>query len=121
MNIKPFIKTNIQIVNLKNHTPTECDFYIGRPSIFGNPYTHLDKSIAKIKLDSRNDAISMYREYFYEQIKTNIDFIDEINKMLNCYKNNHVLYLCCWCHPKPCHGEIIKEYLENELKKLIYK
>lgn len=119
--IKPFIKTNIHIVNLKTHIKTDYDFYIGRPSVLGNPYTYLDKSIAKIKLDSRDDAIESYRVYFYKQIETNVEFINEINKMLDCYKNNHILYLCCWCHPKPCHGEIIKKYLENEIRKLIYK
>ena len=30
---------NINIVNKKDHAPTDRDFYIGRGSVFGNPFT----------------------------------------------------------------------------------
>ena len=122
MYIKPNIKTNINIVNKKNHIPTEYDFYIGRPSILGNPYSHKKESIANIIVESVDIAIDSYKEYFYNKIKCDdIDFINELNILLSFYKENKKLNLVCWCYPKRCHGEIIKEYLENILISEFYK
>jgi hypothetical protein len=32
----------IHLVNKKDHTPTDKDFYIGGGSVFGNPFTSKD-------------------------------------------------------------------------------
>lgn len=117
MQIKPFIKTNITLVNKKTHTPTEYDYYIGRPSILGNPYSHKKDSIADIIVESRDIAVDSYRNYFYKRINDNDDkFINELNKLYNYYKENKQLNLVCWCYPLRCHGEVIKEYLEEKIK-----
>lgn len=117
MILKPFIKTNIKIVNIKNHIPTEYDFYIGRPSILGNPYSNKKNSIADIIIDKEEDAIEYYKKYFYERIEScDKVFIDELNRMYVFYKEHGKLNICCWCFPKRCHGDIIKEYLDNKIK-----
>lgn len=118
MEIKPFIKTNIKVVNIKNHIPTEYDFYIGRPSVLGNIYSHKKQSIADILVDSRDEAVESYKEHFYKRILSDDkDFKNELNKLYYFYKEHHKLNLCCWCYPKRCHGEVIKEYLDDRLKK----
>jgi hypothetical protein len=33
--------------------------------------------------------------------------------LLELYKEKGKLELVCWCNPLACHGDIIKEYLEN--------
>ena len=120
MILKPFIKTNIRIVNIKNHDKTEHDFYIGRPSIFGNPYSHKDNSIADFIVDSRNESIDLYRKYFYYRIESGDKvFIDELDRMIDYYKEHGKLNISCFCAPKRCHGDIIKEYLENKLRNII--
>lgn len=117
MIIQPFIKTNIKVVNIKNHIPTEYDFYIGRPTVLGNIYSHKKQSIADILVENRDIAIDKYKEYFYERIGCDDrDFIDELDKLYHFYKEHGKLNLCCWCAPKKCHGDVIKEYLENKLK-----
>lgn len=117
MILTPFIKTNITIVNKKTHIPTEYDYYIGRPSILGNPYSHKKESIADIIVKNREIAIEKYKEYFYERIGCDDkNFIDELDKLYHFYKEHHKLNLCCWCYPLRCHGEVIKEYLDNKLK-----
>ena len=117
MQIKPFIKTNITLVNKKTHIPTDYDYYIGRPSILGNPYSHKKDSIADIIVKNREIAIDSYRTYFYNKIEKNgKDFINELDKLLFFYKENKHINLVCWCYPKRCHGEIIKEYLEEKMK-----
>ena len=114
MNIQPFVKTNINIVNKKNHIPTEYDFYIGRPSILGNPYSHKKESIANIIVKNSDVAVDFYKEYFYNKINIgDVEFLKELNKLLIFYKENKKLNIVCWCYPKRCHGEVIKEYLEK--------
>jgi hypothetical protein len=120
MNLKPFIRTNINIVNMKDHIPTEYDYYIGRPSIFGNPFSHLEDSEAKIIVDNRDISIELYKKFFYTRINNNdMILILEINKMIDIYNEYGKLNLVCWCKPKPCHGDIIKEYLEYKLSNSI--
>lgn len=117
MILTPFIRTNIKLVNIKNHIPTEYDFYIGRPSILGNPYSHKEHSIADVIVDSTNESIDLYKKYFYGRIESgDKDFIDKLDKMYDFYKEHGKLNICCFCFPKRCHGDIIKEYLENKLR-----
>ena len=41
--------------------------------------------------------------------------IDELNRLYLIAKNGD-LNLGCWCAPTPCHGDIIKELLDEKLK-----
>lgn len=114
--LTPFIKTNINVVNMKTHTATEYDFYIGRPSILGNPYTHLkDSKSSKYIVETRDEAISLYEPYFHEKLEEQ-EFRFEIIKIIDLYKKHGKVNLCCWCKPKSCHGDYIKKYLEDILK-----
>jgi len=81
------------------------DIYIGRPSIWGNPYTHIKdkKTKAEFIVNSREEAIQKYEEYLRNQ--------PDLIKLLPTLKNK---ILGCWCSPKSCHGDIIIK-LYNEL------
>jgi hypothetical protein len=117
--LTPFIKTNIEVVNMKNHTPTEYDYYIGRPSPLGNPYTHLqDSKTAEYLVDTRDKAIESYEVYLYTKLENNDkEIVDAINQILEIYKKYGKVNLCCWCKPKSCHGDYIKKYLDSILSK----
>lgn len=83
----------------------EYDYYCGRPSVYGNPYI--------IGPDgNRNQVIEKYRTYFLDKIKRDKDFEKEVLKLKDSI-------ISCWCdYPKEdCHCRIIKEYLENNMKK----
>lgn len=56
------------------------DEYIGRGSIYGNPYTHLDKSKTKaeIQVPTRKDSIDCFKKYFYERINNDPYFKKKI-------------------------------------------
>ena len=94
-----------QIVNIKRvsfNTNDPNDVYIGRGrnnGLFGNPFT--------VKIHGRDKCIELYREYFYNRIETDYQF----RKAVLSLKGKR---LGCYCKPKPCHGDIILEYLENE-------
>jgi len=78
------------------------DVYIGRPSIWGNPYSHLPKSIAETRVSSRQEALELYREYLMNT--------PELLEKLPTLRNKT---LGCWCKPQDCHGDILIEVLEE--------
>ncbi len=107
------LKNDILIVNKKTFQGLSYE-YIGRPSILSNPYTHLDlhKTKAKYKVNSRDEAIDKYREYLIYEIQNgNVAIINELYRLAEIVKNK-TLILSCWCFPKRCHGEVIKEMIE---------
>lgn len=84
-----------------NKAKDRYDVYIGRGSPFGNPVVISGSC-------TREDAIRLYREYFYERIRNDSDF----KRMVQRLKGK---VLGCHCKPKACHGDIIKEYLERNV------
>lgn len=84
------------VVNIKKQ---EYDVYIGRPSIFGNPFV--------IGYDGdRSEVIEKYRSAFYQRLKYDSEFRGAIEGLRG-------KRLGCYCHPLPCHGDIIAEYLNK--------
>ena len=79
--------------------------YIGRGSPLGNPFV-----IGKD--GTREQVIAKYRVWLNEQImRKNPVVLDELNRLGNKAINEKGLALQCFCYPKPCHGEVIKEKL----------
>lgn len=91
------------VVNLKTD---DYDVYIGRGSKWGNPFTHIkDKqTLAEHIVETREEAISKYREYILSRPDL-IDSLDELRgKKLGCY-----------CKPDSCHGDILIELIINKM------
>ena len=81
------------VVNIKRE---ECDVYIGRPSVWGNPF--------QIGPDgNRDEAIAKYRQH----IQNNPDLLERAKKELVGKR------LGCYCKPRSCHGDILAE-IANE-------
>ena len=73
--------------------------YIGRPSPFGNPFV--------IGRDGdRDEVIRKYGEYFHDRIARDDMFALAVKGL----KGKTLL---CHCHPRPCHGDVIAEYLNG--------
>lgn len=77
------------------------DVYIGRPSKWGNPFTHLSdrKTKAEFIVSSREEAIRRYEEYLFSS-----GLIADIEQLRG-------KVLACWCKPKACHGDILARLL----------
>jgi hypothetical protein len=86
------------------------DVYIGRPSKWGNPFTHIkDKETkAEFIVATRNEAISKYREWILTQTALLKDLHELKDKTLGC-----------WCKPQSCHGDVLIDLIakqnENDL------
>jgi hypothetical protein len=98
------------VSHLKKHG---CDVYIGRPSEWGNPFTHIsDKETkAEFVVSSRKEAIQKYENYLHSSGL--IDKLDTLKGKI----------LGCWCvseirdgsNKNPvCHGEVIAKILNQE-------
>lgn len=85
------------------------DVYIGRPSKWGNPYTHTpDRStLARYVVASRQEAVEAFREYI-----TN----GEGRHLLADLHELKGKTLGCWCAPLACHGDVLADLVEEHCK-----
>ena len=93
--------SNTRVVNIRKES---CDVYIGRAGqgkdgYFGNPF-RLEATM------TRGGTLDRYRKYFYYRLSTDEKFRRRIGELQG-------KTLGCFCKPNPCHGDIIKEYLER--------
>ena len=111
----------IKVLN-KYKDPVKDAIYIGRGSPLGNPFPITNEL-------PRLEAIEKYRDWLYEQVSIlNPTVINELIRFAEIVKEKNELKIYCFCKPHPCHGDVIKEYVEfllsepnllNELKDML--
>ena len=79
------------------------DVYIGRPSKWGNPFSYKQGTLAKYKVNNREESIQRYGEWIMTQPQLLADLHELKGKVLGC-----------WCKPLSCHGDILAE-LANQI------
>jgi|3_EtaG_2_1085321.scaffolds.fasta_scaffold99952_2 hypothetical protein len=100
----------VTVINKKTHTPTNHDFYIGRPHELGNPF-HITKHF------TRTHVIERYKEWLDRVLKDPKSAQARAIKKLREELDYHgTINLVCWCAPQACHGDIIKQHLEENTK-----
>lgn len=72
--------------------------YIGRPSKWGNPFSHNKGTLAHYRVESREAAIAAYREYVLARPELLAALPELRGKVLGC-----------WCKPLACHGDVLAE------------
>lgn len=93
------ISNTTKVVHCKK---SEYDVYIGRPSMWGNPYSSKKGTLAKYYVGSKSEAIQNYEQY-----------IESSPKLLEALKDLNGIRLGCWCAPKPCHGDVLVKLIEK--------
>ena len=103
----------------EDHTSKANNFYIGRGSPLGNPFTHNGvRSIFKtMSFKTREQAIEAYEKYFDEVYGKDEWFTRAFDEIYEHYKNGEDIYLQCFCKPKACHGDVIADRLQRKLIK----
>lgn len=101
----------------EDHTSSENNFYIGRPSVLANPFTFNGKrsNLAKKSFKTREEAIMAYEEYFKAMYGTDKDFTNAFDEIYEKYKKGEDIFLQCFCKPEPCHGDVIAKFLQKKL------
>lgn len=101
--------TPTRVVNLRREA---YDVYIGRAGhghdgFFGNPYrTGQPCDRCGRTHGGPGDSIPCFREYFFERLETDPEFRGRVHALAG-------KRLGCFCKPRPCHGNIIANYLNQ--------
>ena len=93
----------MKVVHCKKNS---YDVYIGRPSKWGNPFSHKDGTIAKFKVTTRAEAITKYRDWILTS--------EEAACLRESFNELENKILGCWCYPKKCHGNVLVDILKNK-------
>jgi len=82
--------------------------YIGRPSPLGNPFV----------IGPDGDRAAVIDQY--EQWLTEIwnkggknAQLTELFRLAEIHRKQDLLTLLCWCAPRPCHGDIIADFVRR--------
>ncbi len=76
----------------------EFDVYIGRPSKWGNPFTHIAdrKTAAQFVVATREEAVRRYEAW----VRTQPHLMAALGELRG-------KTLACWCKPLSCHGDVL--------------
>lgn len=88
--------------NRHNGPAPQPSVYVGRPSPWGNPWTHLAFGSAPHRSDTRDEAIAKYRSWLDERLVRDPMFIEPLRRAAS---------LVCSCAPLPCHADVLVEVL----------
>lgn len=109
----------IRVIHKKEADKYENVIYIGRGSVLGNPYTSIQgrETKAKYIVSSKEESIENFKNHLLECIeKKDKEVCDMLNKIYKLSLEGEV-FLSCYCKPKSCHGDIIKEIVESKIEK----
>lgn len=94
----------IQICNLRHEKPSkQFDIIVDRTHILGCPF--------RLKSEADREAVIFRYELWLnsEITKGNQRVLDELNYLSELYTAHGELRLFCWCAPKQCHAEKIRD------------
>lgn len=77
--------------------------YVGRPSMWGNRFSHLAGTQADVRVDTRDEAVERYAEWVVTQ--------RHLMARLPELKGKDLI---CWCAPARCHADVLLELANKE-------
>ena len=136
------VQENIIVANLSKGLCSQIgyvDYRIDRASKLGNPYDLQDKE----QSDHRKEVVVAYKLWFRANLRqqdpsviinpelvnpglvlakkrknpTVGEFKQELANIINAVLGGDKVRLMCWCSPKLCHGDVVKEYVESYIKR----
>lgn len=95
-----------RVVNRKSEKE---EVYIGRGSIWGNPFTSIKdrKTAAEFVVNTREESVQMYKEWILRQPGLLHRLLELNGKVLGCF-----------CKPQSCHGDTLVYLLKGMLRML---
>lgn len=83
--------------------------YMGRGSPLGNPFYMRNEAMRDVVCDQ-------FYDYFCERVNGEYPpIMNELERLIELYMEEGQLKLQCFCKPKRCHTDTIREYLVWEL------
>lgn len=112
----------IVVVHTKrsNHPNT---INVGRPSVLGNPYSHLPHAKNTTLTASVEESVQRYKVWLADRINTSITVCDALNHIILTGQKHGTVHLACWCKdetkPYPtdhvCHADVIRNVIMAHL------
>lgn len=78
--------------------------YVGRPTRYGNPFSHRSGTLATYRVKTRDAAIARFEEW----LMTDPELVARVKRELKGK------VLGCWCAGKPCHAEVLARVANEE-------
>ena len=103
---------SITISNIRQNPKGE---YIGRENkTYGVRESPLANPFPLTRESERDGVIEDYREWLEKSLTE--DFVrTEIERLKKIYLDTGELNLVCWCFPRRCHGEVIRDVILREI------
>ena len=110
-----------------NIEPKKLYAYIGRSSS-SKTSSVMDDSFSALcnpfrlevdNVENRKIVIDKFKQYAYKQMQFKTGFYQKIQELVKFLKADQydVIYLVCFCKPKDCHGDVVKELVLQEFLK----
>lgn len=94
-----------KVYNKRHHGIPSSAVYVGRPTKFGNPFSHLTSgTLAKYQTATRAEAVDKYEEW----LRAQPDLVAAVKRELKGKD------LICWCAPARCHGDVLIKIANEE-------
>lgn len=88
-----------EVLNKRNDNTSEDAVYVGRPTKWGNPFTHLSREThASFRVDTRDQAVDKY--YWWITLGDGRYLLDDLEELRG--KD-----LVCWCASQRCHADVL--------------
>lgn len=91
-----------RVYNMRHGNAPRTAVYVGRPTKWGNPYSHKSGTKARFKVATRDEAVDAYIKYLAETLA---------GKVLQhqAFEELRGKDLVCWCAPERCHADVLLE------------
>jgi hypothetical protein len=104
------MERKMKIVVMNKKTYKGAGEYVGRPSVLGNPFSHIPTgTLAQFVVKSRDEAVDKYGDWLKEQWRVNPKVKAELIRLTKLAIKNDGITLICWCAPQRCHCEKLAE------------
>ena len=108
--MEPILKASMKHTVVNKKTFRGVAILIGRPSVFGNLFSHLTHSRAEVVVPDRYTAIMRYASWVVTGIDPHLKRPPmAIRDAIRRGKLDKQLPLMCFCAPLACHGDVLDE------------
>jgi hypothetical protein len=105
-------KETIEIMSLRYNRPQfPYDFKVDRTTSLGNPFYMKSE-------DQRDFVCDAFEKWSKDCLLKGIETSNYFNELLRVYKKHGKLRLFCWCVPKRCHAETIRDMILEKIKEI---
>lgn len=107
----------IKVIHKKDTDKYDNVVYVGRGSDLGNPYTSIQgrETMAQFVVESRKESIESFKKYLFDCIDKKEEKVCNMLNRIYIMSMKGDVYLSCYCSPKSCHADVIKEIIESKM------